>query len=108
MVKLTPSTALTQPRFLPSREPPTAKYFLRPCTSSNGSGMFGLPEGEPAPDGPAAAQVFLTGFLSPAALQGMCTAGVEATTRGQSRGIRRLPGDGVQRLLTAEPGHRVE
>src|SRR5262249_61529493 len=73
MVKLTPSTALTQPRFLPSREPPTAKYFLRPRTSSNGSGMFGLLEGQPAPDSPAVAQVFLPGFLSPTAVQSLCT-----------------------------------
>src|SRR5215468_1783996 len=69
MVKLTPSTALTQPRPLPSREPPTAKYFLRPRTSSNGSGMFGLLEGQPAPDDSAVAQVLLTGLLSPAAFQ---------------------------------------
>src|SRR6266446_5662749 len=84
MVKLTPSTALTQPRLLPRREPPTAKCFLRPRTSSNGSGMLGLLEGQPAPDGPAVAQVLLTGLLSPTALHSMRTAGVEATARGQS------------------------
>src|SRR5215813_13778410 len=108
MVKLTPSTALTQPRLLPSREPPTAKYFLRPRTSSNGSGMFGLLEGQPASDSPAVAQVFLTGLLSPAALQGMPTAGVEATAWRQNRGIWWLPRNSVQRLLTAELWHRVE
>src|SRR5438093_5990340 len=108
MVKLTPSTALTQPRPLPSREPPTAKYFLRPRTSSNGSGMFGLLEGQPAPDGSAVTQVFLTGLLSPAAFQRLHTAGVKATAWRQSRWIRWLPRNSVQRLLTAELRHRVE
>src|SRR5262249_15589103 len=108
MVKLTPSTALTQPRLLPSREPPTAKYFLRPRTSSNGSGMFGLLKGQPAPDSPAVAQVFLTGFLSPAALQSMRTAGVEATAWRQSRWIWWLPRNSVQWLLTTEHRHRVQ
>src|SRR5712691_2610692 len=84
MVKLTPSTALTQPRLLPRREPPTAKYFFSSRTSSNGSVTFGLLEGQPAPDGPAVAHVLLTGLLSPTALHSMRTAGVEATARWQS------------------------
>src|SRR5262249_43537487 len=84
MVKLTPSTALTQPRLRPSRELPTAKYFLRPRTSSNASGMFGLLEGQPAPDGFAVAQVFLARLLSPTALQSTGTAGVETTARRQN------------------------
>src|SRR5215475_5709098 len=91
MVKLTPSTALTQPRLLPSREPPTAKYFLRPRTSSNGSGMVGLLQGQPAPDSPAVAQVLLTGLLRPAALHGMRTAGVKATAWRQICWVWWLP-----------------
>src|SRR2546428_8628506 len=108
MVKLTPSTALTQPRLLPSREPPTAKYFLRLRTSSNDSGMFGLLEGQPAPDSPAVAQVFLAGLLSQTALHSIRTAGVEATASRQIRWIWWLPRNSVQRLLTAELRHRVE
>src|SRR5262249_8593199 len=71
LVKLTPSTALTQPRWRPRSEPPTGKYFFSPCTSSNGSVTFGLLEGLPAPDHPAVTQGLLPGLLSTAALQGI-------------------------------------
>src|SRR5262245_62356873 len=53
IVKLTPSTALTQPCGRPSKELPTGKCFLRSRTTSKGSPTGGL-LGEPAPrDGPA-------------------------------------------------------
>src|SRR5712691_1432338 len=108
MVKLTPSTALTQPRRRPRKEPPTAKYFLRPRTSSNGSPTCGLLEGLPAPDGPAVTQVLLAGLLSTATVQGVRATGLEAAARRQGRGIRRLTGDGVQRLFTPQLRYGVE
>src|SRR5712691_2847655 len=108
IVKLTPSTALTQPRLLPRREPPTGKYFLRPRTSSNGSLTGGLLQGLPAPDGPAVAQGLLAGLFSTATVQGVRAAGVKAAARRQGREIWRLAGDGVERLLAPQLRHGVE
>src|SRR5262245_20921952 len=78
MVKLTPSTALTQPRQRPRREPPTAKYFLRSRTSSSGSPMVGLLQGQPAPDQPLVTQRLLLWLLGTTALDGVRAAGMEA------------------------------
>src|SRR5262249_42619182 len=90
IVKLTPSTALTQPCWRPRREPPTGKYFLRSRTSSNGSVTFDLLEGLPAPDHPAVTLGLLPGLLSTAALQDVGAARMKAAAGRQGRGIWRL------------------
>src|SRR5262249_51403548 len=108
IVRLTPSTALTQPRCRPRSEPPTAKYFLRSRTSSNGSVTFGLLEGLPAPNHPTVTQGLLPGLLSTAALLDVSAARVKTAAGRQGRGIWRLTGDGVQRLFTPQLRHGVE
>src|SRR5262245_221131 len=108
MVKLMPSTAFTQPRTLPSRRPPTGKCFLRSRTSSNGSLTCYLFACQPAFGGSAILCGLLIWFLATAALERMLAAGMEATTGGQVRQIRRLAGNAVERLLRAELRYGVE
>src|SRR2546428_7061033 len=77
MVKVMPSTALTQPRVLPSRELPTAKCFLRSRTSSNGSLTRDLLDGQPAPRGGAVGRAVLPRLLGTAAFHRVRAARVE-------------------------------
>src|SRR5262245_7497049 len=105
ILKLMPSTALTQPCGRPSKELPTGKCFLRSRTSSSGSPIGG-PLGEPAPyEGPLTHPMLLR-LVAAAAFDRAGTPRVKAAPGGQRRQVRRLTGDRVQRLLGAKPGNR--
>src|SRR5712692_3615612 len=108
MVKLMPSTALTQPWALPNIECPTAKYFFRSRTSNNGSPTRGLLDGQPTPHAGPVAHVLLARFLGTTAFHHVPAAGMKSTAGGRVGKVRGLARDDVQRLLGAELRYRVQ
>src|SRR5262245_32384874 len=108
IVKLMPSTALTYPRALPNRPPPTGKCFLRSRTSSSGSPTASSLGREPAARGEPVSQVVFGRLVGPAAVDGAGASGMEAATGGQGREVGGLAGNGVQRFLGPQLGNRVQ
>src|SRR5262245_16092843 len=108
MAKLTPSTALTQPRTPLSSEPPTGKCFLRSRTSSSGSPTRRLRRGQPAARGAATVQPYVRRLLDPAALHRARAARMEAAAERQARQVGGLAGDDVEWRAHAELGNGVE
>src|SRR5215510_948521 len=111
-VKLMPSTALTEPA-LPNRPAPfTGKCFFRPRTSSSGSAINGLGHQFRCCHQPAACRAAVNALLGrlpdAATIHRMAAARVEAAPGRQGREVGRLTRYGVERLLGAKFGDRVE
>src|SRR5438094_5758330 len=113
--KSIPSTALTQPiRRRGKTAVVTGKCLVSPSTSNSGGDMkvlFGwlaLRNSTPAPRRPPGTDPQLGRLLTGAARHRLGAARVKGAARGQRSEIRRMAGNGEQRLLAAELRHRAE